>query len=505
MFQSNIIKWYTFEKDKKIIQIGTNESITNELKKISKNVKCICDAQEITNEINYDYVIIYGYENCNIKLENIVNLLSEDGKLLIIGNNGFGINNWSKYCQNSEAGVLKLEKHNEKAKTIYQIKKELQEFFVTETNSFYVFPNYKNAEIIINEKFNIEKGHIEKYKTLIEENEIKVFDETKVLKNILKNNPQMLEFFTNSYFIEASKKKINTDIRLVSYNNWRKEQYRLITIIQDEIVRKIPATEKAQKHINNMKKIISNVKESGIEILDYEENGTICSKYIKDTKTLDEILNENYDNLDDVVKILNDIKTILLKDSDNYDEYMKKIDLKEQEKIEKLHFIKNAFWDMVPKNCFYIDNKYVFFDQEWNKECLPVEFIIYRSVINSYDLVRQINVDELLEKLDILQYKDYFEKLDEELRKEIIDDKIYNQMYCKKITAIDNLINDRKIAEMCLEHANEDNRKKQEYIEQLEEENRRKQEYIINLEESNKNKQEYIKEIEERRKSFWKR
>ena len=41
-------------------------------------------------------------------------------------------------------------------------------------------------------------------------------------------------------------------------------------------------------------------------------------------------------------------------------------------------------------------------------------------------------------------------------------------MYCKKITSIDNLINDKKIAESCLKDANEDNKKKQEYIEQLE-------------------------------------
>ena len=48
-------------------------------------------------------------------------------------------------------------------------------------------------------------------------------------------------------------------------------------------------------------------------------------------------------------------------------------------------------------------------------------------------------------------------------------------LYCKKITSIDNLINDKKIAESCLKDANEDNKKKQEYIEQLEEDNRRKQ------------------------------
>ena len=485
MFESNILKWYTFEKDKKIIQIGKDE---------------------INSEQKYDYVIIHGYENYEGKLEDVVKLLSEDGKIIIIGNNDLGINNWSKYSEEAETGVLKLEKYNQKNKTIYEIKKELKEHML-ETNCFYIFPNYENAEIIVNEHFNIESSHIEKYKPVLEEKEIKIFDEAKVLKNILKNNPQMLEFLANSYFIEASKKTINTNIRLATFNNCRKEQYRLITIIQDQIVRKIPATPSAQQHIDNMKKIIQKIKELGIEILDYEENETICSKYIENTKTLDEMLNENYDNFDNIVKILNDIKEILLKNSIPYSECAQNVDLNGQEvqEVENLHFMKNAFWDMIPKNCFYIDNKYVFFDQEWEKEYLPVEFIIYRSVINSYDLIRKINVDELLEKLDILQYKEYFKKLDEEIRKEIIDEEIYNKMYCKNITAIDNLVNDRKIAEMCLKNANEDNEKKQEYIEQLEEDNRRKQEYIISLEESNKNKQEQIKELKEKRNFFWKK
>lgn len=514
MFQENIIKWYPIEKNKTVIQIGDNAIITDELKNMSKNVKCISSIGDIDFELRYDYVIIYGFENYYNNLQKIVELLNENGKLLIIGDNKFGISKWSKYVHNEEKGVSKLEKHNDPTKDISQIKEELKQLSLTELNTFYVFPNYKMAEIIINEKFNVEKGHIEKYNPIIEENEIRVFDENKVLKNIIANKPEMLEFFANSYFIEASKEKINTDVKLVSYNNARNEQYRLITIIQNDIVKKIPATSSAKKHISNMKKIISNIKECEIDILDYEHEGAIYSEFIKNTKTLDEILNSNYDNLEYIVDTLNGIKEILVKNSIPYNECEKQVELKglQIEGIEKLHFMKNAFWDMIPKNCFYINNKYVFFDQEWEKEYLPIEFIIYRSVINCYDLVRKINVDELLEKLGILQYKEYFQILDEQLRKQIINEKIYTEIYSKKIDGIDNLINDKKIAEMCKMQIEEDNKNKQTYIdgletyiEELKKDNKLKQDYIDNLEKSNENKQKHIKELEERKKPFWKR
>lgn len=514
MFQGNIIKWYPIEKDKTIIQIGTSTVVSDELKKIYSNIKCVSTVEEIDFSLKYDYVIIYGYENYYNELEKAKDILKEDGKILIIGNNKFGINNWSKYIDNQESGVLSLEKYNEKTKEISKIKEELKRLELKEINTFYAFPDYKTAEIIINEKFNVEKGHFEKYNPIIKEEQIKIFDENKVLKNIVTSRPEMLEFFANSYFIEASKKTIETDVKLVSYNNCRNEQYKLMTIIQDDIVKKIPITLSAQKHINNMKKIISQMKECKIDILDYEKDGMIYSEFIKNTKTLDEVLNDNYNNFDYIINVLNGIKEILLKNSIPYNECANNVDLKGQkiENIENLHFMKNAFWDMVPKNCFYINNKYVFFDQEWQKEYLPVEFIIYRSVINSYDLVRRINVDELLERLGILQYKKYFEEIDKDLRKEIINEELYKEIYCKKIIAIDNLINDKKIAEMCRTQIEEDNVKKQNYIdeiesylEELKKDNKKKEEYIQQLENDNQKKQEYIKILEDRKRPFWKR
>lgn len=139
MFQENIIKWYPFEKNKTIIQIGANTAITDELKKVARNVKCISSIEEIGSEAEYDYVIIYGYENYYYELEKIINIMNEDGKLLIIGNNKFGINNWSQYINNEESGVLGLEKYNEETKEIKKIKKELKRIIIGKNKHFLCF------------------------------------------------------------------------------------------------------------------------------------------------------------------------------------------------------------------------------------------------------------------------------------------------------------------------------------------------------------------------------
>ena len=503
-FETNIIKWYPFKTKQRILQIGENSKITNELQvKFEEEVIVIENLNEIDYNEKFDYILIYGYENKYKIPNNISSVLNENGKLLIIGNNDFGINNWSKYND-----IIKFENHNKEMISIEKIKEELTKGSLTELKVFYVFPNYKESEIIINEKLKIEKNYIEKYCPEITEKDLKIFDERSVLKNIISNNPKMTEFFINSYFIEASKNETETQVNLASFNNWRKKQYRLITIIENEFVKKIPATEEAKLQIENMKKTIKDVKDCGINILDYEENGVIYSKFIKEHKTLDEVLNENYDNSDKVVEILNELKEILLKNTIDISQCKTKIDTKgqEPEKIKKLHFMKKAFWDMVPKNCFYIDNKYEFFDQEWEKEFLPVEFIIYRAIVNSYDLVRRINVDILLEKLDILEFKEYFQKIDEEIRNEIIDKEIYNEMYKKNIKSIDNLINEKKIDEETIKFLKEDNKNKQKYISELEEDNKNKQNYIEALEDEKKRNNEYIEKLESKKnlKNFWK-
>lgn len=520
-FDANIVKWYPFKNETKILLVGENPEIEKYLVKTASTLATISRFDDISkfNEEVFDYVVIYGIE----KYDNIINkaskYLNQNGKMLIIGNNTFGINTWSKYSFENYSGVNRLEKHDITNITIKEIEKQLKCNGFNELNKFYVFPDYINTELIVNDKFKIQKSQIEKYFPSIESNEIKIFDENKVLKNILISQPEIIEFFANSFIIEVSKDEIKNDIKYISFNNCRKEKYRLITLIRENVVQKIAANEKAEQHISEMKQTIKNVKECGIDILDYEENENIYSTLIKEEKTLDEIISENSHDLKYIANILNQIKEILIKHSEKYSECQDKIRYDDENILKKLHFMKNAFWDMVPKNCFYINNKYVFFDQEWETAYLPVEFIIYRSIINSYDLVRKINVDELLKLLEIYEYKEYFEKIDKEIRDEIIDENIYQQIYCKKIKTIHNILNDNSISNFKLKQVMQDNQKKQEYINilekdtqskqeyinSLENDNKKKQEYIIQLETENKKKQEYIKVLEERKTPFWKR
>ncbi len=116
VFNSNIIKWYPFEKerDNNILQIGINEEITKELQSKFKNVDIIelnkNEDLELKKESNikYDYILIYGYQNYDDIIKELIPLTNESTKILIIFENKFGINNWSKYYkENSDYGIMR--------------------------------------------------------------------------------------------------------------------------------------------------------------------------------------------------------------------------------------------------------------------------------------------------------------------------------------------------------------------------------------------------------------
>ena len=73
------------------------------------------------------------------------------------------------------------------------------------------------------------------------------------------------------------------------------------------------------------------------------------------------------------------------------------------------------------QNCFIKDNELYVYDQEWEDDKVPLEFIIYRGIEIFTQLRSIINIDELYEKLGLQKYKALFDRLEEK-----IDSRIYN-------------------------------------------------------------------------------
>jgi hypothetical protein len=467
--KKNIISWYDFKENSKILYYGEENS---DAYKYLKEKKCVVEKVKEENIYKnlYDYLVVLSDD---IKVEKILescNYLNEDAIILFAFDNEYGISKFVTYEYTER--ISPLEKANENIISKEKIKKIFEDKGYKYIKTYMPFPNWKYTDVIVTEKVDDLSEKIDKYFPVYEDDSIVLANEINLLKKIAKYDQELFTKLSNSYLLEISKKSINTSAKYISFNNYRKKEYQLITIIKDSVVQKKAATKESEKHINNIAKNLNLLDNYNICVLDKFENNVLFSEYIKNKNTLDIELALHYKDEQFLIEILENLKKILLEKSIKYNkkdkrEYIDTLKTQKDETLEKFNYLEFAFYDMVPKNCFYIDNKYYFFDQEWMEKYLPVEFIIYRSIINSYDLVKKIDVSILFEKLGIKEYINLFEQIDTELRKKILDKEVFN-IINKNYKKMYEIVYENEVLKKANEDYKNNDKKQNEYIKYLE-------------------------------------
>ena len=474
----NLINWYPFNTKDTVLQIGgdlgeltqvfcnncekvvTIEPNIEKAKAIAKryenreNLEIIVgNIDDIILEEKFSIITIIG-NNPKIKLkDNIQKLernLKENGKFIIAVDNKFGL----RYFMGNPENILnkKFESligyNNEPEKIESFTKSSLEQIFNSigyKYTFYYPLPDYKMPNVIFSEKQKAKYNSIDKYNPYYKENSTIIANEIDVYREILKTDQQMFEFFTNSFLIILEKEK-NEELPLyISYNNMRKEKYRLITKISKNVVEKKPVSKEAEGHYNNIKKNIELLQQNNIKTVDYIENGSIKSKYINQenllntvlTKSLEENNQQEFENI--IEKYIQNLKKNKKVEPEYKDTIFSKYNIQIEDKniLKELYFVENGFWDMTFKNCFYIENELYFFDQEWREKNVPIEYILYRSILYTISLRRYVNIEELFEKYHISKYKNIFEALDNKIQEEIRSNKIWKFYSQNKYIDID--------------------------------------------------------------------
>lgn len=501
--RENCINWYNFERDSRVLELNAGfGEITGCISSKVKEVVCVepnkyraeaisiryKDRKNITvisannfNEIEleekFDYIIIKD----NLEyLENIQRFLNENGTILLFLNNKFGISN--------------LQTQKENTFTISEIENKL---LGKNYRIFYPLPNYYNANVIFSDKYIPSYNNTKIMNNSIVNNEEAVIDELKILKYLTKEG--LFKEITNSYIIEINPKSTE---KFIGFNNNRKIDFRLCTKIYDDYVIKESILPESKKHIYNIKNNAEELRNLGFKVIDeFKENETIYSTYINSNPfnqvLVDEIINGNIESAIELIKkwyeeIKNKLKNEVIEEKKEFS--------------DKLFFVKKLYLDLVFENTFYIDEKFVFYDQEWCLENLPLEFIIYRSINNMYiynsEISTKIRRDEMFEKLKISEFIEYFKQIEQKFQEYVIDDqimKLYTPKNCnnKLLEAREEIA--KHIAELdkCREELGLykfENTKKENYIEEIKSELSDEKHKVENLVQKQKELEEAIKQ-----------
>ena len=189
---------------------------------------------------------------------------------------------------------------------------------------------------------------------------------------------------------------------------------------------------KSKGHINSIKRNIDCMRNNGLKTIDTYDNEQIKSEF-QNEKTLDNVIIENLKNkntekaFDLILKFKNELmrnlKIIKNEGENAFDKYCIEYSI---EDTKELHFIQNGLFDLIFQNCFYKNNEFYFYDQEWIEENIPIEFILYRSLVYSEGIRKYIPAEEILKKLEITKkQEELFKKLDDKIQNKIRNNNIW--------------------------------------------------------------------------------
>lgn len=470
--EANCIRWYDFKENAKILAIGSD------WKEIGEKSWTILDENAGNLAEKFDYILVKD-KMANLKIAK--QCLKPGGTILLFMNNRFGIANF--------AGADDFQSICEENSELLS-KNEIEDFLKKEGFSdykfFYPLPRYEIANAIFSDDYLPEYHHSKLMnRNLYNENAMLVFDELKALKQITKSGE--FKNFANSYLIEINPK---TKIQFASFNHARKKEFRLYTKVYGDYVVKEATNPESQKHIENMRKNIQDLKEHGFEILDCEENGKVISPYISEPNFYQVILETIQNGKIEEAYALIEKWFALLKT--NF--------AKDCQKAGNLTIVKCAYIDLVFENTFLREEKFAFFDQEWTMEDAPLEFILYRAIHNIYvyhsEIEQKIPKNEFFQRFDLLEYLEVFEKIEKQIQEIIMDDAVI-QMYQKSSQWIEDIqtLKEKRDAKEKMKLLEIEETKKEEYIAQLTKEKGDFEAKVKLLETEETKKEKYIQSL----------
>ena len=447
--RENVLNWYQFKKDSTILELNANYGeITGLLcrkakrvisieasKKYSEIIEkrhsnkenlelIIGNYQNIELKEKFDYIVIIGIiDNLEQMIEYSKKYLKEDGIILLAVNNQFGVKAW--ITMNENVNIINNQK--------VAISREKLESILQGMNYkyYYPLPDYKLPNIIYTDKSMPTISNI--YRNLTYKDENVNFKEVDAYYQIINNNREDFKRFANSFLLEISNNEIKeNDIKFIAFSNIRKDEYRIKTVVKNQVVEKTAVNDKSIKHIEKVKNNIETLKNLGINTLDSYDNDKILSRYVE-TKTLGDKLIKTFEEQgkEEFIKQIEEYREFLKEKLETTEEIGKNIFTKykiqcDENLANSLTFVKFGLWDLIFQNCFIIDDEWYFYDQEWQEENVPVEYILYRAVVYFHESKKYISDNEIFEKLNIMEFIPVFKQLDDKIQEKIRKSLVWN-------------------------------------------------------------------------------
>lgn len=460
ILNNSIIAWIPKKRDASVLCVNINPA-ANVLSEMC-DVYAEYSSEAVLDEIlyskkNYDYIFAFEVlEKSSDPVElfkKLKTLLNAEGVLYLGTDNRLGLRyfcgdidistgkSWSGIQQYNDINTDFLE---------YRLyaKDEIEHFLLQagmENAKFYsVLPNLEAAQLIYSHDYLPEERLATRYIPMYHDPSRIFLREEWIYDSLIKN--KMFHQMANSYLIEyhADGEGYN-DILHVTLSADRGEEYSCATIIHKHTVEKKALYPEGVQRLIRIKSNDDDLTEHGVPMVESTIRNDIYTMPRIDAEILERCMQATLaDDVEKFLLLFDKYKDIVYRSSD-----IVKVD-------EHGPIMKRCYIDLVPLNCFYKNEKFLFYDQEFYLENEPANLILWRATVIVYDenptLSAILPIEKLWDRYGITAHaEEYSRKSSEFLRSIRNQEQLaeFNRKYVRDIGKV--MENQRKMEHIMID------------------------------------------------------
>lgn len=495
-----LVNWYGFHAGSNALfitggffkreaeQQGIQEDVFAEVLRDAGLVVSCMDTGEILTQKNillqkekYDYILLVGVLECCSEPERLLitlkGMLKAQGRLLIGADNRLGVRYFcgdrdgftgrnfdgiENYYQISEAGS---KGRKEGAYSRAEISEMLDKAGLISNRFYSVMPDLTIPQLIYAEDYLPEEELDVRYYPSYRNPDTIFLEEERLYSSLIQNG--LFHGMANSYLIECSLNGELSDVKHVTISMNRERKNVLATVIR----RNNTVAKKAiyQEGVEQLKELIKNnndLREHGVPVIEARMEGDeYVMPYIHGETAIEYFRNLLVGNKEKFIAELDIFFELILQSSEHvpYAEVdwerfdpeweIRKEDDPERDKWRRIAFseksddlgviLRKGYIDLVPLNCFRVNDKFLFYDQEFCINNLPANVIFWRTIELIYGGNSQfemiLSLKELLKRYHMDEYLELWQGFTIKFSSELWNEKklaSYNQLHRRNLSIV---------------------------------------------------------------------
>ncbi len=421
--RESLFNWYPFSKECSILQFsdgfgaltGVLSRAGKELVVLEKNgIRAQCIEKRWEKEKNltvlagteellapgrtFDYIIVEKAVNTSAEMEawigRVWRFLKETGRLLFVCRNRFGMKYWcgapDPVFGQPFAGIRKQERMGRmNYKELMDSLDSIPE--VMGWQLYALFPDDRLPQAVYTDKYPPKKSIRDRVIPyyLEKERESLVCLENEISDSLAESG--LFPAFANAFLVECAKEVFEGETLFAALSTDRGKEHGFATVIcnHGKVLKKM-LWPQGRKGLRQMHKNHQEMTRHGVEcVREIFTEDAVEMPLIADRPLIEHLKDLFFHQKKDVEKIFDQLYELILRSSEKTDFTECRLEGSGLTKENAGVILKRAYIDMIPYNCFYRDGNFLFYDQEFVRECFPAKYVLFRALRYTYIYVTE--------------------------------------------------------------------------------------------------------------------